>query len=111
VVGVYGVIAYAVAQRVRELGVRIALGARPRDVAALMLRDGARLATLGLGVGIVLALGVTRVLGSTLQGVSPRDPAVFVGVAAVLGAAALVACWIPARRAARVDPLVAMRAD
>jgi putative ABC transport system permease protein len=111
VVGVYGVIAYAVAQRVRELGVRIALGARPRDVAALMLRDGARLATLGLGVGIVLALGITHVLGSTLQGVSPRDPAVLVGVAAVLGAAALVACWIPARRAARVDPLVAMRAD
>jgi predicted permease len=111
VVGVYGVIAYAVAQRVRELGVRLALGARPRDVAALMLRDGARLAGLGLGVGLVLALGVTRVLGATLQGVSPHDPAVFLGVTTVLGAAALIASWIPARRAARVDPAHSLRAE
>ncbi len=111
VVGVYGVIAYAVAQRVRELGVRVALGARPRDVAGLMLRDGARLAGIGLGVGLVLALGMTRALGSALQGVSPSDPAVFGGVTALLGAAALAASWLPARRAARVDPIEALRAE
>jgi predicted permease len=111
VVGVYGVIAYAVAQRVRELGVRMALGARPRDVAALMLRDGARLAGVGLAIGLALALGVTRVLGAALQGVSPHDPAVFLGVTTVLGAAALAASWIPARRAARVDPAQSLRAE
>lgn len=111
VVGVYGVIAYAVAQRVRELGVRVALGARPRDVASLMLRDGARLAAIGLAAGLALALATTSVLGAALQGVSPRDPGVFVGVTAVLGAAALAASWIPARRAARVDPITALRAE
>jgi predicted permease len=111
VVGVYGVIAYALAQRVRELGVRLALGARPRDVAALLLRDGARLAALGLGAGLPLALLVTGALRAALHGVSPRDPAVLVGVTALLGAATLLASWVPARRAARVDPIVALRQD
>ena len=111
VVGVYGVIAYAVAHALRELGVRVALGARPRDVAGLMLRDGARLAGIGLGVGLVLALGMTRALGSALQGVSPSDPAVFGTVTLLLGSAALAASWLPARRAARVDPIDALRAE
>jgi hypothetical protein len=109
VVGVYGVIAYAVAQRGRELGVRVALGARPRDVARLLLADGARLAALGLG--LPLALAATGALRSTLHGVSPRDPAVLLATTVLLAAAALLATWVPARRAARVDPITALRAD
>jgi predicted permease len=111
VVGVYGVIAYAVAQRGRELGVRVALGARPRDVARLLLADGARLAALGLGLGLPLALAATGALRSTLHGVSPRDPAVLLATTVLLMAAALLATWVPARRAARVDPITALRAD
>jgi ABC-type antimicrobial peptide transport system permease subunit len=111
VVGVYGVIAYAVAQRVRELGVRVALGARPRDVARLLLADGARLAALGLGLGLPLTLAATGALRSTLHGVSPRDPAVLLATTVLLAAAALLATWVPARRAARVDPITALRAD
>lgn len=111
VVGVYGVIAYGVAQRIPELGVRVALGAAPGDVYRLVVGDGARLAGAGLALGLVLALATTRLLAASLHGVSPTDPLVLGGVMAALGAAALAACWLPARRAVRVDPLVALRAD
>lgn len=110
-VGVYGVVAYAVAERTRELGVRLALGARPRDVYRVVLGGGARVAALGLGVGAALALALTRVLASALPNVSPRDPGVLVGVVASLAAATLAASWAPARRATRVDPVEALRAE
>ncbi|MDF1506096.1 ABC transporter permease, partial [Roseisolibacter sp. H3M3-2] len=110
-VGVYGVVAYAVAQRVRELGVRLAIDARRRVAAGLLLRDGVRLAALGLGAGLPLTLAATGALRSTLHGVSPRDPLVLVGTVLVLGAATVLASWLPARRAARVDPVRALRAD
>jgi predicted permease len=107
--GVYGVLACAVSARTRELGVRMALGARPSDVASLVLKDGARLAVLGVLLGLGLAAGVGRVLGSILYGVSGADPLAFAGMAALLAAVALFASWLPARRASRVDPLTALR--
>lgn len=110
-VGVYGVVAYTVAERTRELGIRLALGARPRDVYRAVLGGSTRLAALGLGAGAVLALALTRVLASALPNVSPRDPAVLLGVVASLAAATLAASWVPARRATRVDPVASMRAD
>jgi putative ABC transport system permease protein len=111
VVGVYGVVAYQVAQRARELGVRLALGARPADVRALVLGDGARLAAAGLGLGLVLTLAVTRVLGAVLYGVSATDPGVLGLAAAALATATLAASWLPARRAAGADPAAALRAE
>jgi ABC-type antimicrobial peptide transport system permease subunit len=110
-VGVYGVIAYAVAQRVRELGVRVALGARPADVYRLVVGGGARLAAVGLAVGLALTLALTRVLAAMLHGVSATDPLVLGGTTAALGAAALLASWLPARRAVRLDPADVLRAD
>ena len=110
-VGVYGVVAYTVAERRRELGVRLALGARPRDVYRVVLGGSARLAALGLGVGAALALALTRVLASALPNVSPRDPGVLLGVVTVLAAATLAASWVPARRATRLDPVASLRAD
>jgi predicted permease len=107
--GVYGVLACAVSGRTRELGVRMALGARPSDVARLVLKDGARLAAFGVLLGLGLAAGVGRVLRSILYGVSGADPLAFAGMAALLAAVALFASWLPARRASRVDPLTALR--
>jgi putative ABC transport system permease protein len=111
VVGIYGVIAYVAAQRTREIGIRIALGAQLRDVRGLFLRHGMRLAGLGIVVGACAALLVTRVMSSLLFGVAPVDPLTYVLVSLGLGAVALVATYLPARRAARVDPVVALRAD
>jgi putative ABC transport system permease protein len=111
VVGVYGVVAYQVAQRLREFGVRIALGATAGDLYRLVLGHGGRLAAVGLGVGLALALGVTRVLASVLAGVSASDPAVFGGVSAALAAAALLATYVPARRATRANPTEVLRAE
>jgi putative ABC transport system permease protein len=111
VIGVYGVIAYTVAMRTRELGVRIALGASIRDVYALLLRQGGTLVLAGLAIGTVAALGLTRLLGSALHGVSTTDPAVFASVVAALALPALVATWVPARRAARVDPAITLRGE
>jgi putative ABC transport system permease protein len=108
-VGVYGVMSYAVSQRAHEMGVRAALGARPRDLVALVLRDAATLAALGIGIGIAGAFAVTSLTEKLLFGVTPRDPATFAGVAVLLGAAALLASWIPARRAGRSDPLGVLR--
>jgi ABC-type antimicrobial peptide transport system permease subunit len=110
-VGVYGVVAYTVAERTRELGVRLALGARPKDVYRVVLGGSARLAALGLGVGTALALALTQVLASALPNVSPRDPSVLLGVIVSLGAATLVASWAPARRATRLDPVVSLRTE
>jgi putative ABC transport system permease protein len=110
-VGLYGVVAYVVRQREREIGVRVALGASPARVVGLMVRRGMAPVFAGLAVGIALALFATRLLRSLLYEVSASDPVTFVGVAVLLAAVALVASWLPARRAARVDPTVALRAD
>ncbi len=108
-VGIYGVISYLVGERTREIGVRMALGAQRSDVLRLILGQGARMALLGVLPGIFLALGLTRLMSSQLFGVTPHDPLTFAGVAMVFVIVALAACYIPARRAARVDPMVALR--
>jgi putative ABC transport system permease protein len=107
--GLYGVISYLVAQRTREIGVRLALGAQRREVVAMVMRQGAGLAAAGIALGLVGGLAFTRVLGSLLYGVSARDPLTFVAIPALLAAVALAATWMPARRAARVDPMLAIR--
>lgn len=109
--GVYAVLAQGVAQRRREIGVRLAIGATPREVAALVMRRGLRLLCLGVLVGLLGAAGAARSLGSLLIGVGGADPAAWTGVALLLTAAVLLACWLPARRAARVDPISALQAD
>jgi len=108
-VGLYGVMAYSVAQRTHEIGVRMALGAHPRDIARLFLGEGSLLAAAGIAIGIAGALGLTRFVRSLLFEVKPTDPVTFIGVAIVLGLVAIAASGIPARRAMRVDPLVALR--
>jgi ABC-type antimicrobial peptide transport system permease subunit len=110
-VGIYGVVAYAVARRTREIGVRMALGARATDVLAMVLRSGGSLTAAGIALGTVAALAASRLLSGFLFGVTPSDPAVFIAVPALLGAVAVGASAIPARRAARVDPVVALRSD
>ncbi|HEX8699649.1 MAG TPA: ABC transporter permease [Myxococcaceae bacterium] len=111
ITGLYGVIAYLVAQRTREIGIRVALGARTWDVVWLVMRQGGRLTALGIAVGILGALGLSRVMESLLHGVSARDPLTLGTLAALLGCVALVATWLPARRAARVDPVIAIKSD
>jgi putative ABC transport system permease protein len=108
-VGVYGVTAYAVAQRTHEIGVRIALGARRRDVMMMVLGQGLRLAAAGVAIGLVCALGLTQLVGGLLFGVSARDPLTIVGVCGALIGVSLLACYIPARRAMNVDPMEALR--
>jgi predicted permease len=109
--GLYGVVAYGARQRTAEMGVRLALGARSADVLRLVLGDGLRLTLLGVGLGLVLALGATRLLASQLYEVSPSDPLSYAAVALLLVAVSLVAGWLPARRAARVDPVRALRVE
>jgi putative ABC transport system permease protein len=108
-VGIYGLIAYSVTQRTQELGIRIALGAQRRDVLRLVLAQGTRLTLLGVALGVFAALALSRLLATLLFNVSATDPLTFAGVAALLAAVALLACFIPARRATRVDPIVALR--
>jgi putative ABC transport system permease protein len=110
-VGLYAVVAHMVSQRTQEIGIRMAMGAAPRDILTLVFAQGLRPAALGLAVGLAAALGVTRVLRITLVGVSANDPATFMGVILVLGAACALGCAIPARRAVRVDPVIALRRD
>jgi putative ABC transport system permease protein len=109
--GIYGVLAFSVNRRTREIGVRIALGARASSVVRLVVREGMSMAALGIGFGVLGALGLGRAVASLVYGVTPADPATFVLVAAGLAAVSLASCWLPARRAARVDPLVALREE
>ncbi len=109
--GLYGVMAYAVAQRTREIGVRIALGAARRDVLGLFVREGLRLCLIGVAVGVVLAAGLTRIVARFLYGVTPTDLLTFIAVALLLTGVAALASYVPALRAARVDPMVALRAE
>ncbi len=110
-VGIYGVMSYMVAGRTREIGLRMALGAQSRSVGWLILRQGMKLALIGSAIGLGLAFGGTRLLQSILYGVSAVDPFTFVSVAFLLAAVALLACWLPAYRAARVDPMIALRSE
>jgi len=110
-VGLYGVMSYTVAQRTHEVGVRIALGALPGDVIRMMVRRGARLIGIGLAIGVPAAFLLARVLRGALYGVSASDPVTFAGIVALLTGVALAASWLPARRAARVEPMVALRTE
>jgi len=109
--GIYSVIAYSVAQRTNEFGIRMALGADPSDVVGLVMKEGLRLTGLGLAVGLALSFAGTRLLKSQLFEVSATDPLLFAGVAVFLGAIAALACFVPARRATKVDPMIALRAE
>ncbi len=108
-VGIYGVISYVVTERTHEIGIRMALGAQQRDVLRQMLRHGIKMAFPGIAVGLAAALLLTRLMTKMLYGVSAADPLTFVGVALLLSLVALAACYVPARRATRVDPMIALR--
>jgi ABC-type antimicrobial peptide transport system permease subunit len=110
-IGLYGVISYSMEQRTREIAIRVSLGAAPAQVAGLVLWHGLRLAGIGLIVGVPLALGLSRILNSTLATTSPRDMVVFTMVPALLIVAALTATYVPTRRAMRIDPAVALRGE
>src|SRR5580658_2273578 len=111
ITGLYGVIAYSVSRRTREIGIRMAIGADPGSVARLVLRQGMKLTGIGAAIGLVLSLATSQLLSSLLVGVSARDPEVYIVVPLTLAAISLLACYIPARRAARIDPLLALRQD
>jgi ABC-type antimicrobial peptide transport system permease subunit len=110
-IGIYGVTAYGVAQRTREIGIRIALGSSRREVLGVVLAQGVRLGAIGVGSGVVVAIAATRLLEGLLFGVSGTDPVALGAAAFALLSAALIASWVPARRAARVDPMVALRQE
>jgi predicted permease len=109
VIGIYGVMSYSIAQRTREIGIRVALGAERRVVLSMVVGQGMRLAATGMTIGLAGALAVTRFASAFLYGISPTDPVTFIAIALLLSAAALLACYVPARRASRVDPIRALR--
>ena len=108
-IGIYGVISYSVAQRIHEIGIRLALGAQRRDVLGMVLTQGVKIALVGVAIGLTASIGLARLMSSLLFSVSANDPIIFLGVALVLILVAMLACYIPARRATRVDPMVALR--
>jgi predicted permease len=110
-IGIYGLMAYSVEQRTQEIGIRLALGATTADVLRMIVRQGMLLAAIGILVGLGSAFGLARVIANLLYGVTAHDPAVFVGVAGLLGIVALVGVWLPARGAVRIDPVIALRAE
>jgi predicted lysophospholipase L1 biosynthesis ABC-type transport system permease subunit len=110
-IGLYGVLAFAVSQRTREIGIRMALGAQTADVLKLVVGQGLRLAFSGVAIGLLASLAATRLMKSLLYGVSATDPLTFVMIPLLLVGVALLACWIPARRAAKVDPMVSLRCE
>jgi putative ABC transport system permease protein len=109
IIGIYGVFSYLVAQRTREIGLRVALGAQRRDVLVLVMKEGAKFSLAGIAIGLLSAVFVTRSLASQLYGVSPLDPLTYLAVALVMTAVAFLACYVPTRRAMRVDPAIALR--
>ena len=109
IVGVYGVISYAAEQRIHEIGIRMALGAQPGQILKMIFRHGRLIVGLGLSVGILAALGISRLVGSLLVGVGGADPMTYAAGSIVLALVGLAACYVPARRAMRVDPMVALR--
>ena len=110
-IGIYGLMAYSVQQRTQEIGIRLALGAEPQTVRNMVIRQGMSVALVGVAIGIASAFGLTQLIASFLFGVAARDPVVFVAVPLLLSAVALVGVWLPARRAARVDPVIALRTE
>ena len=110
-IGIYGVMAYLVNQGTRELGIRMALGATPRNILNLVVRQGMALAVAGVTIGLLAAFLLTRLIQSLLFGVNASDPITFAGISVLLAIITLIACYIPARRAARIDPLVSLRYD
>jgi ABC-type antimicrobial peptide transport system permease subunit len=110
-VGIYGVISYLAGQRTHEIGIRMALGAQRASVLRLVVGEGARMALIGVALGTAAALGLTRLMANQLFGVSPHDPLTFAGVALLLAMVALGACYLPARRAMRTDPMAALRQE
>jgi ABC-type antimicrobial peptide transport system permease subunit len=109
--GIYGVASYSVARRTREIGVRMAMGAHPSDIARMVVGQGLKLTAVGVAIGLAGALAATRLLAGMLYGVTATDPAIFGGVPVLLGAVEVLACWLPARRAMQVDPMSALRSE